>query len=298
MWFIYALVHVFLLALVNYIDEYLTNNNKLPENTNIHTKIGGLLLVSTLMSFLGATTIGLITQNIDLPTNSLVLALLSAIPMVAMYASYFYLLTIYPTHLVVPLFQISSFWLLFLEILFGGTITTSGLIGMLILMYGAYLLDAGTFKWQIPTKLLLIAIPVTSTWALSLFLVRAASETGSPVAISFYQLIGIGSIGILLFTFIKKYRDGFLFRIRNQGRNFLGFSLVNESLAQGGYLFSNLAVAIAPVAAFVTAMSGVQSVFLLFLFLLFPQGERTKATKLQWFAVALITLGVFLIESR
>lgn len=298
MWFVYALVSTFLIALVNYIDEYLTNNNKLPKNTDIHTKIGGLLLISTIMSFVGALLIGIITQNINLQQIALFLAITSAIPMVLLFASYFYLLTTYPVHQVAPLFQISTFWLLLLDVLFGATITLIDFLGILFLMYGAYLLDAGTFKWKIPTKLLLIAIPATSTWAIALFMVKSASKYGSAVTITFYQLLGIGILGILLFLFIKKYRDGFIYRIKKQGKNFLGFSLLNESLSQGSFFFGNLAVAISPVAAFITAMSGVQSVFVLALFFFFPQGKRTKITRIQWMAVFLIAIGVFLIEKR
>lgn len=298
MWLILSIISMFMASLVNYIDEFLTNNNKLPEKTDIHTKIGGLVLISTLMSFVGAGVMTLIPHDPAISNLARWLGILSAIPMVAMYISYFWLLIAYPVHQVVPLFQISSIWLLIIELIFGGSITTAGLLGMFILMYGAYILDTGTFKWKIPTKLLMICIPATSTYAISLFMARVATENNSPIAFSYYQMFGIGIIGVLLFLFVKKYRDGFLFRIKNQGKVFLGMSLVNESLAEGSFLFANMAVAIAPVAAYVSAMTGVESVFLMILFFLFPQGKRTKATIVQWIAVLLITLGVGLLEYK
>jgi len=298
MWFIYALVHVFLLALVNFTDEHLATNNKLPKNADVHSKVGSVLLISTLMRFVRAGLLALITGNTALSVETRNLALLSSVPMVSMYATYFYLLQTYPVHQVAPLFQISSIWLLVIELLFGGSITTTGLLGIAVLMYGAYVLDAGTFKWKIPTKLLAIAIPATSTWAIALYMVRVASGNGSPIAITFWQMIAIGAIGVALFVFVRKYREAFLYRIKNQGKLFLGLSLANETFAEAGYLFSSLAVAIAPVAAFVSAMSGVQSLFVLVLFLIFPQGKRAKVTRMQWIAVILITFGVFLIERR
>jgi drug/metabolite transporter (DMT)-like permease len=296
MWFIYALIHVFLLALVNYTDEHLATNVKLPKNPSIHTRVGSVLLISTLMSFVGGFLIWLITKDTSLTIQSKNLAILSSIPMVTMYATYFYLLQTYPVHQVAPLFQISSIWLLIIELLYGGSITLIGLIGIIVLMYGAYILDAGTFKWKIPTKLLLIAIPTTSTWAIALYMVRVASENNSAIAITFWQMLTIGTIGVLLFLFVKVYREGFLYRLKKQKKVFLGLSLANETFAEAGYVFSNLAVAVAPVAAYVTAMSGVQSLFVLLLFLIFPQGKRAKVTKMQWIAVSLITFGVFLIE--
>ncbi len=296
MWIIFVLLSIFMQGLVNYIDEYLTNNNKLPEKSNIHTKIGGLVLISTLMSFAGAGLMTLLPHDPIISMQAKSLALASAIPMVIMYVSYFWLLIAYPVHQVTPLFQISSLWLLLMELMFGGSISKVALLGIFVLMYGAYVLDTGTFKWKIPTKLLLISLPATFCSALALFMARIATSTGSPIVFTAYQMLGVGIIGVLLFIFVKSYREGFLFRIKNQGKNFLGMSLINESLAEGSFLFGNMAVAIAPVAAFIPAMSGVQSIFVMLLFFLFPQGKRTKATLVQWFAVSLIAVGVFLIE--
>lgn len=298
MWIIFATISIVMQGLVNYIDEFLTNNNKLPENADVHTKIGGLVLISTIMSFVGAGLMTFIPHDPTISTYAKVLAIGSAIPMVAMYISYFWLLIKYPVHQVGPLFQISSIWLLTFELLSGTTISMMGLFGIFILMYGAYILDAGTFKWKIPTKLLLICIPATSTWAIALYMAKVATATASPIAFSYYQMLGVGIIGVLLFVFIKKYREGFLFRIKNQGKVFLGLSLVNESLAEGSFLFGNMAVAIAPIAAYVSAMAGVQSVFVMLLFFIFPQGKRTKATLIQWIAVILIAIGVVLLEFK
>lgn len=298
MWIVLTLISIVMGGLVNYIDEILTNNNKLPEDTDKHTKIGGLVLISTLASFIGAGLMTLIPHDSTISNQAIILALLSAIPMVLMYISYFWLLISYPVHQVTPLFQLSSLWLLLIELMFGGSITITGLMGIFILIYGAYILDAGTFRWKIPTKLLLMSLPATLAAALALYMARVASYSGSSIMFSAYQMLSIGVIGVLLFIFIKKYRDGFLHRLKNQGKVFLGFSLVNESLAEGSFLFGNMAVAIAPVAAFVSAMSGVQSVFVMLLFFLFPQGKRSKATAIQWIAVLLIAVGVFFIEYK
>jgi len=50
------------------------------------------------------------------------------------------------------------------------------------------------------------------------------------------------------------------------------------------------------VAAYVSAMAGVQSVFVMLIFLIFPQGERTKSTIIQWIAVVFVAIGAFLID--
>lgn len=298
MWLILATISVFMQSLVNYIDEYLTNNNKVSDSSSTSTKIGGLVLISTLMSFVGAGVMMLLPHDPTASSKAVYLALISAVPMVVMYISYFWLLYTYPVHQVVPLFQLSSAWLLFFGLLSGESVSIFGVMGIVTLMYGAYILDTGSFKWQIPTKLLLYGIPATSTYATALFLAKITSGEISPIAFSYYQMIGIGVIGVLLFFAVKNYRDGFLQRIKRQGKNFLGFSLINESLAEGSFLFGNMAVAIAPVAAYVSAMAGVQSVFVMLLFLFFPQGERTKTKPIQWLATILVAVGVFLLEVK
>ena len=298
MWFIYAIIHVFLMAVVNFTDEILATDNKIPKKSNIHTKVGSVLIASTLMCFIGASFLGVITKNTLLDSIPMLLAIISAITMVSYWASYFYLLQVYPVHQVVPLNQISSIWLLVIELLFGGSITINGLLGIILLIYGAYVLDSGTFKWQIPTKLLLFAIPATLTWSITLFLVRKASELGSPTAIYFWQLIATGTFGLVFLTFVKKYREGFLFRIKHQGKKFLGISLLNETFSETSYLFSSLAVAVAPVAAYVSAMSGVQGLFIIILMFLFPIGGRAKVTRMQLIAAILISAGVFFIERK
>lgn len=298
MWFIYTIVHVFLMAVVNFTDEHLASNNKLPEKSNIHTKVGSVLIASTLMCFVGATLLYLFTRDTYLSAIPLLISGISAVTMVTTWSVYFYFLQIYPVHQVVPLFQLSSIWLLVIELLFGGSITMAGLLGMGLILYGAYILDSGTFKWQIPTKLLLIAIPSMSTWAVTLFLVRKASELGSPVAIYFWQLIATGVIGLLLFSFVSKYREGFVYRLKHQGKKFLSLSLLNETFSEASLLFSSLAVAIAPVAAYVSAMGGIQGLFIILLMFLFPQSKRAVVTKMQWVAASFIAVGVFLLEQR
>ncbi len=261
MWFIYSVIHVFLLAVVSYTDEHLATNNKLPIKSDIHTKVGSVLIMSAVMCFVGATLLFAKTRDIELARLPFVLSVASAATMVSYWGSYFYLLQEFPANKVAPLYQLGSIWLLVIELLFGGSIRSVGVFGIIILIYGAYILDAGTFKWQIPTKLLKVGLPATSLWALTLFLMRYASYNGSIVAVYFWQLVFTGIIGLLLYIFVAKYREGFNYRIKHQGKLFLNLSALNETFSETSYLFSAMAVAIAPVAAYVSSMLGVQGIF-------------------------------------
>lgn len=297
LWLIFVFISNVMQSLVMYIDEHLTSKNAVSSKSDAHTQIGGQILASTLMSFVGAAIMALIPHEPLLSFQAIALSMGSALPLVlSIYIAYFYLLLKFPIQQVAPAFQLNTLWLLMFELLTGSTIGMGGLLGIFVLLYGTYLLDTGTFKWKIPTELFLYSLPITFVWALSMYMVKVASYSGSPVAISVWQMLGAGLIGILLLVFVKKYRDGLLHRMKNQGKMFIGFSFANESMAEGSFLFSNMAIALAPLAAYVSALNGMSNVFLLVLLALFPLGERTKITRMQWFAILLITLGVFLVE--
>jgi len=296
MWLVFTLFFALLLAIVNWIDEYLTANNGIPESADVHTKVGGLVLVSTLLTIAGAVVIYFFADSVALNDATLALAFFSAVPMVAMWAGYFYLLKLFPVYQVIPLFQMSSIWLLIMELISGGSITLVAFLGVFIIVVGVYLVDAGTLRWQIPTKLLLSMVPVSFGWALAVFMVKEAIGMGADVlAVTFWQYVGITFVGILLLVVVKKYRDGLVFRIRGQGRVFLGYSVVSEGLSQTAYWAGNVAVALAPLAVYFNALGGVQSVILLFIFLLFPQ-RPTSANWVQIAGIFMIAGGVFLLE--
>lgn len=66
MWLIYSVIHVFLLAVVSYTDEHLATNNKLPLKSDVHTKVGSVLIMSATMCFVGAFLLFVKTRDIEL----------------------------------------------------------------------------------------------------------------------------------------------------------------------------------------------------------------------------------------
>lgn len=296
MWLLFSLGSVFLLAIVNYIDEYLTSKNSVAKSSGIHARIGGLLLVSTLLSIISICVIKLLVGDVRMETLPLVLSLLTALPLVITWGAYFYLLNKYHVYQVIPLFQLTAIWLLLIEFVTGGTISLLGMVGVLVLVVGTYVLDVGKLQWAIPSKLLVTMAGVSLLWAGNLYIIRLASEMSSgPGAVSFWQSVGVFGIGLVLFICAKQYRSGFVARIKKQGKLFLGLSFFSESTSQFAYVLINFAVALAPAAAYASSINGVQSVFLLALFLVFPQ-KKTEVNLLQMVAIVFIALGVFVLE--
>lgn len=296
MWILLTIIHAFTMALVNYIDEFLTHNSSVFHSENIHKKVGWVLLITMLFGSLSVLALSFFIEDFSISQTGLLLSLFSAFPMTLMFASYFYLFQKFPAHQVVPLFGLSSIWLLILELFVGASIPVIPLIWVFFLLYGAYILDIGSFAWKIPTKLFEIMIPVSFLWSLSLFLIVLLPKTDSVLQFFFYQYVMIFIIWVILFCIVKSYRQGLLDRIQKQGKIFLGGSILNESLAQISFFAWMLAVSLAPLATYVTAISSVQYLFLFILFLSFPLHQRNQITYIQCIAMMLMILGILLID--
>jgi drug/metabolite transporter (DMT)-like permease len=296
MWLLYAVIHMFLMAMVNYLDEWLTHSSSTNASASLHERIGGVLIMSTLMCAIGLSTLYIFGGDVLLSGDSSKLALISAIPVVATWTGYFYLFQIYSAHQVVPLFGLSSIWLLLIELASGSSITPIALIGIITLIVGAYLLDNGSLKWKIPSGLFFSMVFVSLCWGVAVFVVKLATESNNPLPVFFWQMVGILAIGILLFALVKPYRRGFINRIRVERTKFIGPSLMNESCSQLSFMFATFSVAAAPLAVYFTASGGIQSIFLLTLFWLFPLNTRNSVSTAQWLGVVSIALGIAMLE--
>jgi hypothetical protein len=184
---------------------------------------------------------------------------------------------------------------LFIEFFTGSTLSNVGIFGIFLLVAWAYFIDVGEFKWRIPSSLLLIMSVVTLIYGSWVYAVDIASRTVSPWVVSFYQYSAIFALGVLLFLLVKPFREGFIFRIRKQGKVFLGASSINESLAQGSYIVGNYAIAMAPIAAYASALSGINSIFVLVLFYFFPQRE-IRINRVQITALVMMVVGGFILQ--
>lgn len=298
MWLLYILSYSFFEGLVNYFDEYLTiNNPSRKESSSIYEETGGLIIISTLFTFLGIIGLGTYLGASVLDINQgAYIAFFSAVPMVILWIGYFFMFTKYPAHHVVPLLGLASIWLVATEWILGASVTFISLVGIAVLLFGSYLLDVGDLKTRVSTGLLVRMIPLSVVWAITLFMVQLASQHTGASYVYFYQLIGIFLLGVILFTVVTPFRNGFLTRIREQRKKFLGMSVGVELAAQCAYLSITFATAAAPLVAYVAATGGLKSILLLGLLFLFPIHERNKITAWQLVAIVLVVLGVFIIE--
>mgnify|MGYP007067081539 FL=1 len=138
-------------------------------------------------------------------------------------------------------------------------------------------------------------IGITFIYSSGVYAIRIASKLSNPWVVSFWQYTGIVGLGILTFISVAVFRKAFIFRIKNQGKVFIGISSISETLSQIAYVFRNYAVALAPISAYATAMGSIQSLFVLILFYFFPQKKMT-INRVQVFAILIMILGAVLLE--
>ena len=262
----------------------------------MHERVGGVLLISMLFTFIGIILMYIITPTVQISQAGLWLALASSPLMALTWAGYFYGLQFYSTHKVVPLFAFTSIWLLVIELFAGGVVKPAALIGVAVLMVGGYVLDVGAFKWRIPSRLVVWFLPVTLAAAVELFVIKKATQIDPPLVIYFWHLVGIFGLG-LLSLLVPAYRRGLQQRVQYEGSRFLLFSSLNEGSAQVAYLFGLLSVAYAPLAVYFSAATpGVQSLMLMILLFFKPLDDRNYITRVQWLGVVGIGTGVALLE--
>ncbi len=296
MWFIFALIHMFLMALVNYSDEYLTHSSTVKESKNIHERIGGVLTASVLLTIIGIVASSIFAGTIFINSEAIILCLISSVFMFSTWVGYFYLFQKYSAHKIVALFGLSTLWLLAFEIGLGETISIMALTGVLILVLSSYFIDIGHLKFTIPSSLLISMVGISFCWAMTALLWRYAIDIhDDSFAIYFWHLVGITAF-LPIILCMKSYRKGFIDRVKNERSQFLGRSIFNESCSQLSFYFSVVAYALAPLATYVSALGGLQSLFLLLLFYIKPIGSRNSITMVQLGSIVGIAIGIGLLE--
>jgi hypothetical protein len=296
MWLLYTLVGNLLMAFVNYSDEHLTHSSTTKLSHNIHERIGGVLIASVMLTTIGLTVTFIFADTVWINEAAIILALISSVPMLITWMGYFYLFQKYSAHQVVALFGLSAFWLLIIELGMGSSISFTALCGVLILVASSYFLDIGKIRFKLPSLLVVSMVFISLCWALTAILWREAMAIEhNSFAVYFWHLVGIIAF-LPIFFLVEPYREGFIKRLKLEKKNFIGYSAFNEACSQLSFYCLVLAYAMAPLATFVSALAGLQSLFLLFLFYIRPIDTRNQITFVQLGSIIGIAVGIALLE--
>ena len=245
-WFFMALSAPFLWALVNISDRYLVERYSTGKR-----KSGGLVLFSSLIGIFTAATIGLFTFGIfDIPTSDKLLLVLTGGITIAWVILYLFALEIEDVSVVVPWFlTVPIFGYVLGYIFLGETLSTQQGVGSLIILFGVFIISIDfskqiiKFKWMPALYMLAACLLISIAWIIFKYVTVGNNFWIS----SFWEYIGLGFFGVLIYSFVPKYREEFLIMNKQGGSRIFTLNTVSEIFTIIGNLLTNYALLLAPV---------------------------------------------------
>jgi drug/metabolite transporter (DMT)-like permease len=296
-WFFIALAAPFLWALVNISDQYLV------EKYSTGTRgSGGLVLFSSLMGVVVAATIGIFTKGIfAVPLLDKILLIIAGGTTVAWIILYLFTLEIEDVSVVVPWFlTVPIFGYALGYIFLGEVLLSTQILGSLITLSGVLLIsiDFSGQKRKINWRPACYMIVACMLIAISGIIFKFVTIGNNFWISSFWEYVGLGTFGILLFVFVPKYREEFMLMNKKGGKTIFALNMTSETLTIIGNLLTNYAILLAPV-TMVYLVGSFQPAIVLFLTLFstkfFPKiikedtSEKVLLPKI--IAIAIMILG-------
>lgn len=245
-WFFIALGAPFLWALVNIVDKYLVE-----KYSTGHHSSGGLILYSSLVGILVSILIGIFTPNIfNIPFLDKALLLLAGFITIIWFILYLYTIEKEEISSIVPLFlTVPVFGYIVSYIFLGETLTTHEFIGSAIILLGALLIsiDFVGEKRRLKLKPTLYILCASLMVAISGILFKFVTIGGDFWVSSFWEYLGMGIIGLLIFLFVPKIRKEFMYMNNKGGLKIFILNILSESTSTVASLLTNSALLIAPV---------------------------------------------------
>ncbi len=296
-WFFIALGAPFLWALTNIFDQYLVAKYSTGTRGS-----GGLVLFSSLIGIfiaLGVFLFGFSVLDISL-LDKFLLLLIGGIK-IAWIILYLFTLEIEDISSVVPWFMTIPIFGYILGYLFlGETLSTTQQLGSLVTLLGVFLIsiDFSKGKKQVKWRPALYMLSACLLVSISGIIFKYVTAGGDFWVSSFWEYLGLGLIGVLIYLFVPKYRDEFMQMNRAGGVKIFTLNTVSEVFATVGDFLTNFALLLAPV-AMVYLVGSFQPAIVLFLTLLttkfFPSIVKENLDRNILFpkilAIVIITIG-------
>ena len=232
-WFLIALGAPFLWSVVNIFDQYMVKKYSVGEKGS-----GGLVLFSSLIGIWAAIFIGMILAG-GLSISWIII--------------YLYTIEVEDISFIVPWFSIVPIFGYILGYFFlGETLTSNQLIGMFIVIVGVILISIDfsveekfKFKWK-PALYLIIACFIIAVIGI-IFKYVTVSDSSFWIS-SFWEYLGLGVFGILIYIFVPKYRREFNYMNKKGGKKIFSLNVFSEAITILGNLLSRYATLLAPIA--------------------------------------------------
>ncbi len=299
-WFFIALGAPFLWAMVNIADNYLVGrfSDKEKERSS-----GGLVLFSSLIGVVVAFFIWIFVPDVfDIPTLDKLLLFVCGILTVVWIILYLFTLEIEETSAVVPWFlSVPVFGYILGYFFLGENLTFYQFIGSGIVMLGLILisLDFREGRKRLKHKPMLYMLAASVAIAVSGIIFKYVTIGNDFWVASFWEYVGLGTSGLIIFLFIPHYRESFMHMHRTGGHIILTVNIVSELFSVIGNLLSNFALLLAPV-AMVYLVGSFQPAIVLFLAILgtkfFPHIVKENIAH-EYLLPKIIAIGIMIIGS-
>lgn len=265
-WFLLALIATFLWALVNLADKYLVANYSGKERSS-----GSLVLFSSLVGIAAALIIGLLTPGIfSIPLLDKLLLIFIGAFGICWIILYLFTLEIEDVSATIPwMLTIPVFGYILSYFLLGETLTRTQLIGAGVIFFGAIILSVDFSKVHILFKkrVALYMLLACLIYAINGVIFKFVAVADSFWVASFWEYLGLGMGGVLIFFLVGNYRRDFIANIRTGGKLIFSINITSEMTTIIGNLLTNYALLIAPVALVYMVGSFQPAIVLLLTFL-------------------------------
>lgn len=245
-WFFIALGAPFLWALTNISDQYLVAKYSTGKRG-----FGGLVLFSSLVGLIAAVVIGFSNSGLtSIPTLDKLILISAGGLTIAWVVLYFYALEIEEVSNVVPWFMtIPVFGYFFGYVFLHENLSSQQLLGSLVVLAGVFLVSVDfsgskkKIKWLAATYMVCACLIASFLGIIFKFV----TIRGDFWVSSFWEYVGLGLFGVLIYILVPKYRREFNTMNQQGGGIIFALNSTSEILTVAGNLLTNYAVLLTPV---------------------------------------------------
>lgn len=300
-WFFFTLIGPFFYAVCNHIDKILL------EKYFKNGGVGTLMLFSSLLSGLVLPLIYFIEPEVlDIDIASMSALALVSILYTAVLWFYFLALKDEEASVTVVFYQlVPVFGLILGYFILGETLTQIQFIAMMVIILGtsvvSFEIDSdNNFKLRKQTVKYMLA--ATISWALGSVIFKMVALEENVWRSLFWEHAVLAILGLILFAFVKTYRERFLSVWRENSRSIISLNFTNEMIYMTGTVIFSFAYLMAPISLVLLANS-YQAIYVftigIILTIFFPRITVEKIyTKNLWqkgFAIAITGIGTYLL---
>lgn len=295
-WFFIALIGPLLYATTNFIDKVLL------EKIFKKGGVGTILLISSLISFFVLPILLLIDRTV-FDVSGIKILVLAIVGILNVLVIWFYLIALKDEEasIVVVFYQlVPVFGAILSYYILGEVLSQMQIIAMAIIILGTTIISFevdNENKFKLRRKTVLPMLAAGLCWALGSVLFKGVALEENLWRSLFWEHLMLTVSGILIFIFIRSYRDSFLIAMRENTKKVLSLNVLNEFLYISGNVIIAFTYLIAPI-GLVLLTESFQPIFVLmigiFLTIFFPKiiTEKIHAKHIWQKIIAIVITGI------